>query len=232
MPTPTARRPFAVIAIAALLLLSCVIDEDLRIHSDGSGTYRVRISIPKELAEDFGELRREAEKNGFEIADEGETGDERFLVIRKDFTDISALNDSNTRFELTTTDTGFVRREYRLRASLGAVGFGSFKRRLTVAMPGKVASATDGEIDGSRVKWDASADGSLEIVSSGFSLPLTRGQNTAIVMVIVAGLLLLIWSRVRRRQPKTTVCQTCNSPVPGNAHFCGICGATSPAAEI
>jgi hypothetical protein len=233
MSERTAHGMVVLIAIVALLLLACVIDEDLRIHSDGSGTYRVRITIPKELGEGFGDLRKEAEKNGFRVVQEGETEKERFLVIRKDFDDVTALNDAQTHFELTITEVGFLRREYRLRASLEAIGFGGFKRHLTVAMPGSVSSTTGGETHGSRVEWDGSAGGSIDIVSSGFYLPLRRGQSAAMVAVILAGLLLFIAVRLRRRQsPAATPCLTCNSPVPGNARFCQVCGANTPAAEV
>jgi hypothetical protein len=225
------RKGFlSLVMIASLLILACEIEEDLRIESDGSGRYSARISVPKELG-DFGELRKEAEKNGFAIMQEGETPKERFIVIRKDFTDISALNDSHARYELTMTESGFLRREYRLRASLEAIGFGSFKRRLTVAMPGKVSSTTHGEIDGSRVKWDTSAGGSLEIASAGFHLPLSRNQSRGLMVTIIGGALLLLALRFRRRRASNGVCLTCNSPLRNGVRFCGICGANTPVAE-
>lgn len=77
------RSLSAFIVITALLLLSCTVDEDLRINSDGSGTYRVRISVPKTFSEGFGDLRKEAVKNGFTVMEEGETERERFFVISK-----------------------------------------------------------------------------------------------------------------------------------------------------
>jgi hypothetical protein len=226
------RTVFVLLAILSLLLLACVIDEDLRIDADGSGTYRARITIPKQLGEGFGDFRKEAENNGFVIEQEGQTEKERFLVIRKDFTDVTALNDSHTHYELTMTESGIMRRNYRLRASLNSVAFGSFKRRLTVVMPGNVTSTTAGEIDGGRVRWEGAGGGSLEIVSSGFYFPLSRNQKAASVMVILVGVLLSVVMRRRRRQPSAAPCSTCNSPLRTDSRFCAICGANNPVAEI
>jgi hypothetical protein len=217
--------------LAALFLLSCVIEEELRIHGDGSGTYRVRIAIPKTLDQGFDEFRKEAEQSGFEIVQEGQTDQERFLIIRKDFTDITALNDSTTHFELTITEAGFLRREYRLRASLKAVGFGSFKRHLTVRMPGKVSSTTNGEITGSGVQWQGSTGGTIEIISAGLYLPLTRSQNIALALIAITGVLFLIVARRRRRQSASSICFSCNTPLRNGARFCGACGATTPIVE-
>lgn len=223
------RETYALIALAALLLLSCTVDEDLRVNSDGSGSYRARISVPKPFAEGFADLRKEATKNGFTVVEEGENDRERFFVISKDFADIEALNDSHTHFELTMTNTGFLRREYRLRAVLKAIAYGSFKRRFTVAMPGKVLSATDGEITGAGVRWEGSTGGSFEVVSSGFYLPLGAGQRTAVLVAIAVLLLFLVLRR--RRQSSAAFCPTCSAALRAGARFCGICGADTPIAQ-
>jgi len=194
------QRLVVMAGVVALLFLACTIEEDLRINADGSGTYRVKISIPKQLGEGFGDFRKEAEKDGFTVEREGETEQERFILLRKNFSDVASLNDSHGRFELTTTDTGILRREYRLRATLQAVGFGSYKRRLLITMPGEVQSTSAGERSGSRVTWDGHQGGTIEVVASGFHLPVSSNQKLAFLTIAAGGLLFLAMRR-RRRVP-------------------------------
>jgi hypothetical protein len=220
-------RALALAGIFSLILLSCVIEEDLRINADGSGTYRVKVSIPKELSEGFGDFRKEAEKDGFRVEQEGETEKERFVVLRKDFTDVASLSDSNNQFELSTTDVGFLRREYRLSVSLQAIGFGSYKRRMVITMPAKVLSASAGEIAGTRVTWEGSRGGTIEVTSSGMHIPLSRNQKGLLLAAIAAALLLVVRSR-RRQQKPLTLCASCNAPISIDTRFCGVCGAGIP----
>lgn len=222
------RRLGLVAGVLALLLLSCVIEEDLRINGDGSGSYRIKLTMPKELGA-FDELRKSVEKDGYQVEQEGETEKERFIVFSKTFTDVSALNDSHNEFELTIADSGFMRREYRLRARLRGVDFGSYKRRIVFSMPGKVQSATAGEIAGGRVTWEGSYGGALEIVSSGFYLPV---NSTLSLGVLALGLLLFAAMRRRRGTAHAAaLCPSCNSPFSGNARFCRVCGASAPMTE-
>ncbi len=224
------RRLAALASIFALVLLSCVIEEDLRINSDGSGTYRVRISMPKELG-GFDELRKELEKEGFQVDQEGETDKERFIVFRKAFSDVSSLNDSNNSFELTTVESGFLRREYRLRATLQAVDFGTYKRRLIVSMPGKVQSASAGEVAGSRVTWEGSTGGMLEIVSRGVYFPLSANGKLVLLVIALGASFVLVTARRRRQVAAPAICPSCNTQLASDARFCRGCGAGAPVIE-
>ncbi len=227
-------RPWRIPAIAfvfVLLLFACVIDEDLRIHADGSGTYQVKVTIPKELGADFGELRTNAGKEGFTIIQEGQTETERFLIFRKPFTNVASLSDSNSRFELTITKAGWLRREYRLRASLRSVGFGSYKRQFVVTMPGKVTSSDRGDVTGSRVRWDATRGGSIEINATGYALPLPQAQQLLLLTALVAGVALWLVRRRRAAAPDS-MCPTCQRPLIRGARFCAGCGAGTPMEQI
>jgi len=192
----------AMAGVLAILLWSCAIEEDLRISGDGSGTYRIKVSMPKEFG-DFGDLRQKAESEAFHVEQQGETEKERFIVLRKDFTSVSSLSDNNNRFELAATEAGFLRREYRFRATLQSVGFGSYKRHIVIAMPGGVKTATAGEVDGSRVSWDATNGGTIEIAAAGFYLPLSQSQRVSAAAVALAGA--AFWAAKRRRQPGVPV---------------------------
>lgn len=186
------------VVVMSLLFVACLIEEDLRINGDGSGTYRVRITVPKELG-GLGELRRESEKQGFTVLEEGSTEQENFIVVRKEFTDISSLSDSGNTFELTTTETGFLRRDYSLRIRIGGGGFTGFKRRMVITMPAEVKSTTAGESSGNRITWENAA-GSLEATASGLYVPLSRNQRMSLLAVAVLGLLLIVAVR-RARTP-------------------------------
>ncbi|MBV8516173.1 MAG: zinc ribbon domain-containing protein [Acidobacteria bacterium] len=227
-------RPSRVAAFAALLSLlffACAIDEDLRINADGSGTYRLKITIPEDLASDLGTVRTDAAKEGFTVVEEGRAGKDRFAILRKDFTDVTALNDSNSRFALTITKMGWLRREYRLDATLQPVGYGSFKRHIAVTMPGKISASDHGEIDGSRVRWDATTGGSIHITAGGYAIPFSRAASTLIIVATIAGLALLI-ARRKHGADSRPACATCHAPLVRGARFCADCGTGAPAAQI
>lgn len=229
----TSSRHSRVVALAALLsllLFACVMDEDLRINADGSGTYQVKVTIPKDLASDFGDLRKSVEKDGFTIVEEGQTEKERFLIFRKQFTNVSALNDSNANFELTIAKAGWLKREYRLRVALQSSGYGGFKRHFVVTMPGRVTATNVGEIDGSRVRWDASRGGKIDITASGYAIALSRNQRILMPLALIAGILLLI-ARRRTARP-LSLCATCHAPLRRNAQFCAVCGAGASITQI
>jgi hypothetical protein len=218
-------------ATVALLLLACTIEEDLRIEFDGSGMYRVKLSIPKDLAGDFGELRKQVEKDGFVVADEGKTETERFIVLRKKFSDITSLNDDHSHFELTITKRNALRRDYRFRAAFQPVGFGAYQRHFAVSMPCRVTSASSGEIDGSHVQWNASRGGTIEINASGFCIPLSRNQRTFAIAIATLGIVLLVFARGRRQPTRKTACAQCKAHLASGTRFCRTCGTGTPAAQ-
>lgn len=224
-------RLVVVAAIAALLLLACDIEEDLQLDFDGSGTYRVRVTIPKNLADGFEDLRRQAEKDGFTVADEGTTETERFIVLRKTFADITALNDDHSRFELTIIRHGFLRRDYRFRAKLQSVGFGAYQRNFAVTMPVNVTSTSSGEIDGPRVQWNARHGGTIEITASGFCIPLSRNQRVLVTMLVILGVVLLVFARKRRRPAHEAACANCQNHLAPGTRFCRTCGTGQPVAQ-
>jgi hypothetical protein len=220
-----------VAAFVALLLVACVIEDDLRINADGSGSYRFKMTIPKELSDGFGDMRQKAEAEGFTV-EEGETDKERFIVLSKDFTDIAALNGTDNHFELTSTSTGFLRRDYRLRGTVQSLGYGSFKRHLIITMPGSVMSSDQGEINGSSVRWDATRGGTIEIAASGFYLPLSRNLRLLMALLALASAALFVMARRRRGVPAAAVCPGCRAPLAPDARFCPICGAGAPVTQV
>lgn len=219
----------AIAACLSLLLFACAIEEELRINADGSGTYGVKLTVPKEMGSDFGDLRKSAAEEGFTVVEERETEQERVLVLRKDFTDISSLNDGNSRFELATSTAGWLEREYRFRARLQAVGYGAFKRQITISMPGRIKASSQGEIDGSRVRWDASRGGSIEITARGYSIPLSN-RTLLLIALITAALAFLVVRRNRAARVQA-FCAICRTPRAHAARFCAACGAEASIAQ-
>lgn len=224
-------RLLVMAATAALLLLACDIEEDLRLNFDGSGTYRIKLTIPRELAEGFGDLRKQAEKDGF-TATEGTTETSRFIVLTKDFSDLAALNDDHSHFELTITESGLLRRDYRLLIRLQSIGFGAYQRRLSITMPCTVTSASAGDVDGSRVQWNASKGGSLEITASGIVIPVSRKTSVIAIVAVILGLALLASRRKSPKAGQETVCINCHTHLAPKARFCGRCGTNAEAAQM
>lgn len=225
-------RLVIIAALAALLLFACDIEEDLRLELDGSGTYRVRLTIPKNLSDGFDDLRKQAETDGFTVADQGTTETERFIVLRKTFDDITSLNDDHSQFELTITRPGFLRREYRFRANLQSVGFGAYQRQFTVTMPVNVTSASAGKIEGSRVRWNARHGGTIEITASGFGIPLSRNQRGLVTMIVILGVVLFIFVRRRRTRAHEAACAHCRAQLAPGTRFCRTCGTGAPVAQM
>lgn len=219
----------AIAATVALLALSCVIDEELRINGDGSGTYRVKITVPKNLSGSLGDLRQKAATDGYRFISVTDAEDGHSVVYEKEFASVAALNDTHDHYELTISNAGFLRREYHLTCTVGSNAFTAFKRRLTIRMPGSITSASTGERNGDRVSWDCSNGGTIDIVASGFYLPLDGNQKELFIalLVIASGLLLFRAATRAHRRTRSVVCSTCHKELPAAARFCADCGAVT-----
>jgi hypothetical protein len=193
------RSIFKVLCVCATLLLAaCEIEDDLRLTSNGSGTYQMKISVEKQLTQALVELRKELEKEGYKIVQDGETPDRRFLIIRKAFKNVSELNDNNNHFEFHVIDGGFLQRKYRFNATLGSAG-GNFKRQFTIRMPGDVTAASAGERRGNTVTWDCASGGAIALEASGLALPFDIPEQAgAIGIVLVIGFAALVVIHRRR----------------------------------
>jgi hypothetical protein len=229
---PVDRRSTLVIVIAAVALLTvaCEIDEDLVVNANGSGSYRIKVTIPKSLTEGFAGLRQQAEKDGFTV-DEGTTKTTRYAILRKKFDDLKLLNDDNNHFELTIDKQGLLRRDYRLRVTLEPIAFGAYQRQFTITMPTTITSASAGEIDGSRVRWNASRGGTIEIAASGLVVPWSRNQGLLVIALSILVVSLFLFTRRRQESAQKASCASCQTHLAPGARFCGKCGTDAPVAQ-
>lgn len=227
------RSRIAGIALAALLIAGCEIEDDLVIQSDGSGTYQAHISAARIAGHVVDRLRAAAEQDGFRIVDVGETLTHRFIVIRKDFTDVRTLSNAQSNYELLIERPTFFTRRYVLRITLASVSGASFERRFRITMPGRVVSTTAGRDEGQQVIWFCDNGGTIEVIAEAGYLPFD-GRAVAVTAVALllaaAAAAALAWRRFGRRQAIAVVtedadaCTTCYKPLAPGARFCAACG--------
>ena len=211
--------------VLALLALSCEIEDEIRLNRDGSGTYRAKILVQKQLASAIPEIRKEALKEGMRIVEEGETETRHFLVMERDFKNISEVGDSRNRMSFTTTKAGWFKERYAFSASLPSSAGDGFSRQLTLVLPAAIERNTAGEARGNTIVWDCTKGGTLEVEAVGFVFPFAA-PPFAIPVVIAAALagavVLLV---LRRRSAAPSHCAACGASKKPGARFCAHCGA-------
>lgn len=218
---PLRLRAFVLLAFLCFWLIGCELEETLVLNADGSGTYSARILLPKEFAGAIGDLKAKATAEGFQVVEESETVDRKVLVIRKDFRDVSELNDNSNHYSLRVDQSSKWKRAYELSLDTGSgSGDGIQKRTMTIVLPVAVTSATSGTVTGREVRWDATSGGSIHVAASGYLLPFGMTPlQTGIALAAVAAASLLF---LRGRRPRT--CPACGVGSDGSARFCGSCG--------
>lgn len=231
-PSTRNLRLRTLIALSALCLLlaACEVEEELKLNADGSGTYRARILVEKEVGEALQEVRKDAPTRGFTVVEEGETANRKFVVVARDFKNVSELNDKDDTYALDVERSSPFKATYHLslnfRSNPSASGF---SRNMQVSMPATVASTSAGTATGSTVRWDCSHAGTLDVQAAGLVLPLTSNQRKMALAVLVLGVLLLVGVRVARRKPQS--CRNCGTRIEPNAKFCPKCGTQRDAAS-
>ena len=212
-----------ILSAACFLLTGCEIEENIVLNADGSGSYVARVAVEKEVGEAIGEVRSEAEKRGFRVVEEGETADRRFLVVRREFHDISELNDEKDSYGLSTERKGLLRRVFHLTLAFRSTpAENGFTRTVKITMPTTISSASAGTVDGTSVEWDCSRPGTLQVEAAGLVLE-PRLQRAAILGGLAVGLLVLagILATRWRRQAR---CRRCGAALRAGARFCESCG--------
>jgi hypothetical protein len=218
-------RLMVLIALSGLCLLlaACEVEEELKLNVDGSGTYRVRILVEKEVGEALQEIRKDAQARGFTVVEEGETANRKFVVVARDFKNVSELNDKDDTYALDIEQSSPFKRTYHLSLNFrGNPSASGFSRSMEVSMPATVASTNVGTATGSTVRWDCSHPGTLEVQAAGLVLPLTSNQRKVVLAVLILGALLLVGVRVARWRPPS--CRNCGTRIEPNAKFCPKCG--------
>ena len=77
------RQGFCAVALLVLLALlgGCQVEEELELHADGSGSHRVKVTVPKDFGEALQEVKQKATGQHYHFVEEGQAGDSRFLVM-------------------------------------------------------------------------------------------------------------------------------------------------------
>ena len=217
-----------VVLVLALLVLSCEIEDQITIRRDGSGTYRVKMLVEKQLASALPEIRKKAAEEGFRILENGETETRHFLLMERDFKNVSEVGDARNPIHFKVTKAGWLRERYELTASLRSSAGDGFSRQLTLALPGRIERSTAGEVRGNTIVWDCTKGGRLEATAVGFVLPPVLrwvaifSAVIAAAAAVVMGILLLV---LRRRPAAAVLCGTCGATKDSNTRFCANCGA-------
>jgi len=167
------RHSYQLISLILLLLLSaCKVEETIDLRTDGSGTYRAKVSVRKDLGEALEEVKQEAGQHGLRVLEEGQTAEEKFVVVGREFSKVSDLGDKDDTYSLVIAREGTYRRSYRFEAILHQnVAASGFERVLRVRMPEAVDSSSSGQVSSRTVEWPCSQGGRLDVVASGFAIP-------------------------------------------------------------
>jgi hypothetical protein len=217
------RFPVCLMVVAlALLALRCEIEDEIRIHRDGSGTYRAKMLVEKQFASAIPDIRKDAVKAGLRIVEEGETETRHFIVMARDFKNINEIGDSQNRMSFTVSKAGWLRERYEFSASLPSST--GFSRQLTIVLPAPIERNTAGEARGNTIVWDCTKGGALEVTAAGLVLPLAVRSPTIlglIALAVAAGIVLLV---LRRRPAAKLHCATCGATKSSGAHYCTNCG--------
>lgn len=216
------------LSVLCLIVSACEVEEEIKLNADGSGTYRARILVEKEVGDALKEVRGDAEKRGFKVVEEGETANRKFVVITRDFQNIAELNDKEDTYQLDVDRSSLFKSSYHLALNFGGNPSASgFSRNVQVTMPATIASTNVGTVTGDSVRWDCSHPGNLDVQAAGFALPLKSGQRGIILGVLAIGALLLVGLRIARRKPAPAPvrCEKCGEPLAPGAKFCPKCGA-------
>ena len=234
MSTPNRKAfcAYGLVLVLALLVVSCELEEDIRLNPDGSGVYRATLSLEKELVALLPNLKSDYEKKGFRVIEERDTDTRHVIVVERTFKDLSEIGDSKNQYSFTASDANALQRRYELNMSIpGADGVEGFSRKLTIALPGRIEKNTAGEVRGGAVVWDASKGGSLQVTSVGLKptafrwLAILLGAGAVIVLLVIV----LVVSKRKRNAPALR-CAACGAPRQANERFCANCGAADTAA--
>jgi hypothetical protein len=223
------RKAFPAWLIALVLLtLSCELEDEVRINRDGSGTYRVKVLVEKQLQSGIPEIREKALKDGFRLIEEGETATRYFLVMEHDFKNVGEL-DSKDGLSFTAAKAGWLRERYDFKASPPSSAREGFSRQLTIVMPARIERSTAGEVHGNTVVWDCTKGGTLEVTAEGFvlapeSMPLAvSGVIAAFGLATLISVGLVLFGL--RRDRMALHCPSCLAEKSRDARFCVNCGA-------
>jgi hypothetical protein len=234
MRTRKAFSAYVLALVLALLTAGCEIEEEIRLNPDGTGLYRAKVMLEKELVAMLPDLRRDYEKKGFRVVEQRETDNRHVIVVEREFKDLSEIGDEKNRYSFTTASANWLQRRYEFHASVPpADAMQGFSRQLTVALPGNVRRNTAGEVRGDTVVWDASKGGSLQVTSAG--LAPTASRWLAILLGVAGAVVLLAIGLAvsrRRRSAPALHCATCGAPSESNARFCAKCGAANVAPAV
>ena len=195
----------AAIVFAIVVLLACKIVEEVRIEQDGSGTYRVDLTLVGEEKEMLPAVKEEfAKKPELRIVDEGPRGDDYFVLVEMPFTSVAELSDDQSTYTWEVSEAGAFTRKARLEVANRGGEDAVSEHRLEVTMPGKVVDSNAGVISGKKIVWDRLAAGRRgELYVEAEYLELPAGYTTKIVAagaILIVGLLLVVAMRLKRRR--------------------------------
>lgn len=218
------RAAVVSLAMLTLVLTGCKVEEEIHLRSDGSGTYKARVSVEEQFADVLDGLREKAREKGVDILEDDRADGQRYLVVGRSFQSLSELSDDSDHYAWVVERSGPWRATYRLRAELeGNLMMTGFDRVLKVTMPVPIRTASGGEVSGRTVRWDCSKGGVLEVEAAGVRLLGVGGPAMLGAVLVLAGLVaLFLW--LRRRSAKAH-CQACGVPVVRSTRFCPKCGS-------
>jgi hypothetical protein len=219
------------VSVISILLVSCELEEDFVIKRDGSGTYTVKLLIPKQFAKNLGDVPKEADEKGFRFVEQGETETHKYFVFAKDFKNVAEVAAGGDTYKLDIAKANIFRTDYNFNASVTSGVAQGFRRRMRVTLPVSIDETTAGDISGRSVSWDCTTGGNITILAAGTALPLTELQRAGVFAVLAAAIIGFVVFRFRRRT-RASVCTSCGQNLLADARFCPKCGHAAPATGV
>ncbi len=227
------RHPVRLLLLLGLccLLTACDLDETVAVNSDGSGTYVARLSVEKQFADSIAGIKAQAQQRGYKVED-SETPDRKILTMRRDFANVSELNDSNDTYTLQLESRAGLQKSYTLSLRINTSAWVNpiQKRMIHFTLPVPVISATNGTFSGRHVDWDCTNGGSLVIQAAGVPLPFGLTPLLLAFLLVAVGIAAVAAVRARKKRASpATVCANCATPLGASAQFCPACGTRAAA---
>lgn len=173
-------KRFRILMIITLMLLcafltSCLeVKQAININKDGSGDARLEIAVQKEWAPQVVPKLKGDMPKGWNIVEEKEKDGKHVIVFGRKFKDVSELNDSETKYVLSSERKGFLKKSYSLEVKQLKSSDMPFPYEVMIELPGGIDETNGTKISSGKVKWNLQGfrrGTELSVKSSAFAMP-------------------------------------------------------------
>ncbi|MBM4139878.1 MAG: zinc ribbon domain-containing protein [Nitrospira sp.] len=228
------RKSFLIIfCLITFLVSSCIeVKHKMTINRDGSGNASIEFLIQKEFAPMLvQEIKKDIPK-GWKIAEEKEKDGKYLLVLKTEFNNIGALEDSDVKYTFSSTEKGLFKESYYINIKQKISRSDPFPYEFILKVPGTIDTTNGTKISSNEVKWNfMGLQRGAEMYVESSALRTYIFIIFGIVgLLVLLGIAFIIKISIKRRAPqmvsirKSIFCTQCGNENPINASFCTNCG--------